>query len=705
LIPFHRHFFILVIVLVAFISGLGAAAADWQVSAAPWRLEAVPALADRHDLFVPVPAELGNATPAAFQDNGQPLPCSPVLVGDRLTGVEVEIPAGMARRSCFVYLTPATAAANPPAARARLPVIRQSWDAGMTTRPISLPEICRLVAVLPTVEGANIEPLPGIPGDLDKGTTVVKVEWPNVHNVHNKALTRIVHLYAQIKQEKTGPLVFTMANSKRVPFCLFVDGQPLLLWAPESQGSQISSPAVTVAAGLHRFDFYVMVQPLAQPREVCPIPQLTTGTPNWVSPLLPLRFALQRRDGLEAVQVTFEGARLLWGRDDLAPVLFLPAGLKVPADLSCPLADTHVFAGMRLPAFSVTDKRAGGGTFSFAAMQPEARVLAKWPEFTLLALPVAISARQDIRLTLNLTLSRNLREMQKLLSLRHIYKNGAGKVLETGVRPLPAETTVPWTFTVTPPPEKAATVELQLMAGEQPLMAPMPIHLVAPEAPLERLTAMGDRLLFDGQPALLRCRPITPGRHPRLSGKRLAWFDEVWFTCQAPGADVRPETLPLPRGIHNIHLDTPPPTGTGEMAYELARHASIAKMAAADIVVWSLQRPAGSVYETQRPFLAECLFLAQACQAHGCGVIFVTPPPLPGSDPEAERLAALWMKELGMRAGFTVVDLYSRSQLDHASAGPLADPFAGGPAGTILASPGNAARAWAIQNVFEILNP
>ena len=58
-----------------------------------------------------------------------------------------------------------------------------------------------------------------------------------------------------------------------------------------------------------------------------------------------------------------------------------------------------------------------------------------------------------------------------------------------------------------------------------------------------------------------------------------------------------------------------------------------------------------------------------------------------------------------MRAGFTVVDLYSRSQLDHASAGPLADPFAGGPAGTILASPGNAARAWAIQNVFEILNP
>ena len=767
MIFFNRFFIIIAATLAAAVAMPGARAATWQAPSAPWRVEAVPEFSGRHDLFVPVPAELGNAVPSAFQENGQPLPVSPVTIAGRLAGVEVEIPEGMARHPCFVYLVPA-ATASAATDHPRLPVIRQSWSAGMTTRPISLAEICRLMAVLPTVEGANLEPLAGIPADLALGAAVVEVRWPDVHNVHNKHITRIVHLYTQIKLDKAEPLAFAVANN-RVPFCLFLDGQPVLVWESESSGGQIRSQPVVAAAGLHRLDFHVM----AQPKETCPLPLLVSSDATTLiqllfkdsdfnkdgvfdagkakaaalkeydananggfdaeelrtmmlnaqakaqvvlptaplaaatlaSPLLPVSFALQRRDGLEAVRVNFEKAKMLWGRDNQTPLLFLPAGIAVPAVLNCASAGIHVFPGMRIPAFSVVDKRPGGGTFSFPALQPEARPLAKWPEISLSTLPVAIAARQDINLTLNLNLSKSLREMQTLLALRQTFKDAAGKVLEESSLPLPSETSVPWTFSVKQPPEKATVVELQMVAGGQPLTESLRIHLIAPDAPLERLTAMGDRLLFDGEAALLRCRPITPGRQPRLSGKKLAWYDEVWFTCRAPGADLTPETVSPPAGIREIRLAIPPPTGTGEMAAELARHAGIAKLTNADIVVWSLQPPAGSVYEKQRPFLTECLFLAQACQAHGCGAIFISLPPLPGSDPEAERLATLWMKELGMRAGFTVVDLYSRSQLDRACEGPLANPFAGGPAGTILASPGNTARAWVIQKVFDLLNP
>ncbi len=717
MISFNRLFFILAAGLAVLAAIPPAFAADWQVAAAPWRIEAVPSWAYHHDLFVPVPAELGSSTPSAFQTNGQPLPFSPVMVGGQLAGVELEIPEGAPPRSCFVYLTPGPGPAAP--ARQRRPVIRQSWDAGMTTRPITLAEICRLMAEVcrltatpKAAEGANSETLASIPTDLNHSSLVCPVPWPNVHNAHNKLTIRIVHLYTQLKQEKAGPLVFSVANNNRIPFCLFIDGQPLLIWAAEAKGSQVSNPAATVSAGLHRLDFYVMVRAGQSDRdwEICPIPLLANaenGVPapeRLVSPLIPLRFALQRRDGFEAVRVNFEDSRLLWGRDNQVPILFLPGGVTVPAGIECAQAGTHVFAGLRLAPFSITDKRAGGGTFSFPALQPEARLLSKWPELSLLTLPAAIAAHQDLRFTLNLTLSRSLREMQAQLFLSQTYKDHSGRILETTSVPLPAETSVPWTVTARPPPEKACVLELQLLAGKQPLTAIQPIHLVSPDADLGRLTAKGDRLLFGDEPAVLRCHPIVSS-HPRLSGKKLAWYDEAWFTCQAPGADLTPETVPAPAGIREVRLETPPPTGTGEMARELVRHAKIARLVNADLVVWSLQAPPGSVYETQRPFLTECLFLAQACQAHGCGAIFISPPPLPGTDPEAGRLATLWMKELGMRAGFTVIDLYSSSQLDHAGEGPLANPFAGGPAGTILASPGNAARSWTIQKVFETINP
>ena len=208
------------------------------------------------------------------------------------------------------------------------------------------------------------------------------------------------------------------------------------------------------------------------------------------------------------------------------------------------------------------------------------------------------------------------------------------------------------------------------------------------------------RIAFVADPLPDTPQDISPIAWP----ESLYILDDFIATTNAPQANFLPETLlaeyfqhqPLSQITHAaVHCRR----GTDEDIAVLANLSTMVglkpKTALLAIGCKSLKAGLGPLAATD-----QILFVAQVCRANGIQPIFMTLPPLPGITVEDSRLAALYLKELAVRTGIPIIDLYAQALLGHVNTGEwyLADHS------ITIPTLNNAGRIWVVQKTASRLD-
>ncbi|MBR0459068.1 MAG: hypothetical protein IJJ26_07510 [Victivallales bacterium] len=244
-------------------------------------------------------------------------------------------------------------------------------------------------------------------------------------------------------------------------------------------------------------------------------------------------------------------------------------------------------------------------------------------------------------------------------------------------------------FQNTPVPHHAASLRFVHTLLGRPATAPVSIPVAHPADDLDSLTASGYNLLLAGQRAILLCDPLpTQSRPmpPRKSHPTTALLDGFTAALVAPGA-----TQPLTQGKNLLVFPAPPSPGT---IANLADFLALPNLLAAKPDVAILFTGLTSFREglTPQQSMVPLLFLAQSCLAHGITPILVALPQFPTFPQDTQRLTALYTKELALSLAVPVIDLQFHQKRDDTSS---ENWFTAN--GCQLATPSNAARAWAAQ--------
>lgn len=703
---------------------LGAAAATpWPQGTEGWRATAVPATPLAQTVFIPVPESLASCLGGkAVSADGQPLPTWPVRVDNRLVGAEVAVPAG-GKPFCFY---PARTAAPLPEAALRTPVVVQAWSAAMTTRPYEYIEMERFLGALPPLAEEGLASYGGIDAEACRQQPAKAVHWNNVHTDHNKQKAQIIHLSAYLRRDPGLANLRLAAANGEAPFFLYLDGEPVLKWRPNSRSGTVACPQpIDLPRPLVRLDFFTLVQA----GEKFPVPLLYNAGAEkkktselkpelLVSAAMPASLAWESEAGDSAFAYDANQAALLLGHDSLKPALLIPGG--VSAGSGPQAVKRQAFSGTMvlpqdLPAFPLP-----------CAWQPPLRHRRDWPRLDLDAKP-RIFAGTTLPLELRLTLPPTLENFRPCLRIRQEGLRPDGKAFAAdqalpvpagdglreagrreqppGERPL-ASALVPTVIDA----GAASSFRLLLAVDGVPLSPPLEMTILSPADDLSKLALVDGHLRCDGRLAVLKTDlqdPASSPPHPWI--RKLLWYDEFWFNRRTPGADLVPDAAAAKRlagkpgasmfASCRYQAADPEPEAPGT-----ERLLQLGRLGDASVVVWSLDPGASASYEDVLQFSLTCRFLALACLAQDRLPVFITPAALPGKNPESMRLAALRLKELGVELGIPVVDFYSLYKLQAGQVPSLAAPYDSPTPGLLLPSANNAMRQWLLAQVAEALS-
>ena len=260
--------------------------------------------------------------------------------------------------------------------------------------------------------------------------------------------------------------------------------------------------------------------------------------------------------------------------------------------------------------------------------------------------------------------------------LETVFLARTGDQLGCSRHPLTKESTLH----LTPPPQ-TASIQLRAMLDNIPLTPWACLRLVRPQDEFSPLKAIGKRLLYDGDRAVLLCNrlaPLTPLPFQHTTVVLDCFAEE----SSAPGATI---PIAMPPMIRIPAVLTP--GNTPETAL-LATLPKLLATAPSNAILLPLP-PSPTEATLPAQGLLTMLFLAQACHCHGISPTLVTMPLTSQSTPASQRLLALYTKELALALGVPVLDLFSRQkQFSVTTLGWYAFQDIG------LATPSDQARAW-----------
>ena len=653
-----------------------AAAADWRAPDAGWRLRLSGAAADAHLLTVDLPLTCRGRGVSAWTLDGSELMASPILDAERLVGVECLVTAGVGseadRPSLELYLSPDDRSPRPCAAEQRLPVRVTHRLMPLVTRPLTMPEMARLTALMPAPRTAADIASFGGDGPWRR--------WPRPQARHYG----IWHFSCRVRRAETETL---RAGPGPAPWFLFVDGRPHSDWRGEHRSRPDGGAAV--GPGLARVDLFA----IQGPREQIPV--------------------LLRGSGPNGAGEEFAGADLFSGRGP-ASVLIDEAGSDREIGVRVHGLQRYIVAanGTEILSFLATALgrtlaaatggarlRIGAGPDLLLGERPYAATTRMLPELTLTGageeaqsltlparpvwcvptlidpylslaeFPVLTAAAGSLRFAVGTMVAPALTEAlagQVYLSWRQ--RTGTGTTVSRGRKPLVSASSVQECSL--PLAADAAVLDLTLSCMEQPLVEPVTVRLLRPGHDLRGLQARGRRLFAGADPAVLLTGPLARlAALPRTGvaakpASRICFADDFVAVGSGPGADLLPEEWFREHADLDVTRVSVAAGLAPGAARELWKFSTLPQVleSGAGTVVWCVGARELQAGVKPGRLCRHLLFLAQATHALGAEPVLVTLPPVAGVAADTVRAAALLTKELGLRLGVAVIDLYSRTR-------------------------------------------
>lgn len=675
--------------------GNTAPAPTWEIATAPVRLR-ISVQPRRHPLlFVPVPGELpkGLLHASAFTDNGEAVPASPVLLGDRMIGVALNCRSGDNRRekaeeplnpSISIYLhAEASKNATPFLGdKARVVALERSIRP-LTTRAHSAAEMLRLFNTPERRRPVFVVAVPALGAVPDRDNWQQPPENQRLANSMLRWDARII-----VPEDRS---VAFGADQSHTAWVVLLDGKPVADWSSESKrpGGGAFGPVISLKAGSYSLQLLtVQRQGEAIPR--CLLrPADDDGPGAAPTGLVPaaqpsfwgIEFAEQPAHNASVMlQLTEIGhffqsdrrvAHYTTLTDDTpaqsTPQWFDQNGKAIGSDngkLFCPaecIPGFRVASGeqtLSIPAFSLWQPgMVYSGRMSFGD------------------LPVVLARHQtlplSVRVTWPETLSVVLRESARLFCEQ---RSADGKILRHDPLPLAGKDHCRADL---PLLAESRSLLLRCTIADEDIFRPLPMRLLHPQDATLPLIAQGNALFIDSDTrAIMICDALPPPGNGRLSRRnwpaqplRLALLDDLIANTNSYAATALPEqelatmlnSSPLPLSFSRVNAT--PRTGSSPT---LAAVSALPRLIAGrpDFALLSVGAEALHSGQTPVAWCRTLLFLAQACQAAGIEPILVALPELPNLPAATSRSAALLTKELGLSLGVAVIDLYSRQRLN-----------------------------------------
>ena len=707
-----------------------ATAAPWPEPEAFACLRVSPGTQRPHQVLalVPAPWDRRARGVSAYGPDEEKLYASPVFQGQRMVGVEVNLP-----RSKKLLNTPALAIAlylfekpvipRPIPAKSRRPVLLRRVLPALTTRPFTFAEMDRL-------SGRYAETRKYTVGVASLGAVIDRPSWKNPPGRRSAVL----RWDATILLAEAATLAFG-ANRDPVAWFVAVDGRPAASWRAgvrRKEGGRFGAP-MKLTPGFHAVTFYV-VQRSGEPLPVClwrragdppagkPLADLHPGavSPGW---------SAQSRGGAAAAGVLLslpERYRFVDAQIDLLRWDFAPVGAcRDQSDLlalrlggkALRLEDRVGFS-LTLALPEITVRGVAGAADGLRTPQlgclPPPVLLRGGIRFA--AMPIFFAHREELKVSCRVRWPENLPEdARQTIDLTCLQLDDKGReICRTALvqpdRSRPAMATLRLD-------EKTARISCRALFQDRSLLPPADMAVVRPGDPaVERLGVQGRAAFVGSDRAILVCEPLPAGlwsQAPVLTSRkgippRVVLFDDFCATSSSADAGI------LPEDIANRVLDRPYMLRCDANAAAPAGTAPECRLPAAFGELFSLKPDAVILAIGALPLRAgvppsrsclQALFAAQCCRRRGITPIFVALPGLPGVPTAVSRSAALFTKEIALNLGAGIVDLYSAEKQDFPAPSGFCRFFVTRDRLMPLLTPNDYGRRWVGERVAAALVP
>ncbi|MBR6059745.1 MAG: hypothetical protein IKP58_16375 [Victivallales bacterium] len=701
------------------------AAAPWHEKDAIARVRFLVYAKRSPALFVPIPEELAQETKyvAAIDDRGNRLESVPffqdgVMIGAAVNAVKLTAPGGTPPNinpNASLYLLKEPPKENPPWTGVPVRVHRHAQT--LTTRAFTAPEMLRLFAnlkqrrnQLPPIPTTNFGLIPdGHPRWLQPPEQTYGVSvftWEGFWNVEKPQTVRFG------------------GNQTHVAWTVLLDGKPVANWQDtenvefRKEGGRFGA-AVDVKPGLHALQFLV-VQCLNQP-----IPQLLIkdaqdkeGVGAQPTGLFPMRRSpilgveVNGQPDASVIITIFEEQGFYFQQMDESIVSYRLSEdasaelLPLDSTRQSPKINNHaICAGTGYPTIKLNTPKANYTFKGFARWTQgvAANFYAHIGELTPL-----VRHGDNLKGNIRVQWPESVPvELHGFLNVHAQLEKADGISGELITTTTADHETFQFSLPVTD--DATAIVFTSDFAGATPF-PPLTVKILRSKDANCPVVAQGTSLFENDKADACRVAfvadslPDATQETPSIAyPDSLFILDDFIATANAPQANLLPETLlseyfqhkPLTQITHaTVHC----PQGTDDEIAVLANLSTLVglkpKTALLSIGCKPLKAGLGPLAATD-----QILFVAQVCKANGIQPIFMTLPQLPGISVEESRLAALYLKELAVRTGTPIIDLYAQALLGHVNTSEwyLADHSISIP------TLNNAGRAWVIQHTASRL--
>ena len=621
-------------------------------------------------VYLPLPQELrGQVTDCQATVKQKTIPSRPLTVDGRVCGFVLDFAGHSPNNAAVATAKLLEQPRNSPVDHITGCVRLTRKMRSVTTRPFTAEEMAR------TFDHFH---RPGKPGQRARvnafGEVPEGAKWrfPDKKN----SLSGMLLWEALMPLEAPAQVCFG-ADQEHVAWAVFVNGHPAAEWSTaEHTPGFCHGQAIALPAGLHCVQFFV----IHRQNETIPKLLVSVEGTKAIPPPSTIPFTIPTRleaDGCAAAYEITSVHHLPQTQSTLVAATvnvqdkarFLDAkGQELPC-MGSQLRMTHGnIPGIRL------ESSQGGLTFPAIECRPIGLRLEL--RLRLGDTPNLLAASSELPCQIALESIQPGELPWQDIQLESEFLAAGGTQVKRVLHPLPKETILHLS-----PPPKTNIIRMRAMLDSIPLTSAICLRLIHPQDDFSPLKAVGKRLLYDEQRAVLLCDRLAP--LPPLPAQR----ETIVLDCFSDDSSAPGATTPI----------APPPTiripvirmagNTSETAL-LATLPRLLATAPSNAILLPLPpNPSDAPIPAQN--LLTLLFLAQACHSHGIAPTLVTMPLTSQSTPAGQRLLALYTKELALALGVPIIDLFSRQkQLSVSTIGWYADQDIG------LATPSDQARSW-----------
>lgn len=725
-------------VLVFLLIGAVGATPDWQVPEAEVRLRVLSSSLWSHQVRVDLPESLRGKVQGvrAMLSTKAEVPADLVYLGDQAVAVELLVPrqasrdmAGSKEESpapVEVYLLdapPAKGTATPIAQRIGSLFHRTARRASqLTTSPFTATEAVRLLGqATPSLAGHNRPPRAFFYGAWD-AVAVGQVPNPSRWGAPAENQVQVLQWSTDLRIESPRAVAFG-ADQAHMAWFLYADGQPVADWrtsVPDESGKFLG-PVVELAVGFHLLE-YIVIQRAGETvpgvfwrdrdgKAPEPIPAAIQHSVR-----LPTTVLVERKDGLAGGFSFARADQRMRARSDneflelqLAPVR--TDGKELPAASLVVDGTPQPVAWVPAPVVPAVQVPWGDQTLLFPARNAWISPLPFAVEVRLEEGPVVLSADQPYPAVVRLDRLDGVDDPAARIRLQWRLLDRTGAALRTEEIPCNTEREGAETSFALPLAPATRTVELRVTLDGLEIAGRQRFGILRPEDSLVGLHAAGRSLFVGNERTVLVCAPLAPLPALPPSGRagapHLVILDDFWATVSGPQATLRPEKALGTEGRYAVFRLAADQDRAVGAAGELRKFELLPPLLdqRADAVLLALGREDVQAGVRPQDVCRHLLFLAQAARAHDVQACLMALPSLPGISPEATRETALLVKELGMRLGVPVVDVFSAENLGFFGSQPFAQYFAAAEGTVTLTTPNDAGRQRLADLVRQVLCP